>query len=175
MKSPLPVVATAAITAALVAATLALAAPSRAARADDPAEAAPPATRPINGNDAAGLPVLRADNPTVLADYVGDRVVIVGTVRQAQWSRSGKVMNVTFVGAEPAAFGAAVFEKNRKAFDDAFGGDFAAMLENASVRLTGVISEYGGRSERHKGRPELVLTDPGQVTITERAEPTTRP
>lgn len=166
MNSPLLAVAIAALTVATT---------PPAVRADEPTEANPPTSRPTNGNDAAGLPVLRADNPAALADHVGNRVVIVGTIQRAEWSRSGKVMNVTFAGAEPGAFGVAVFEKDRAAFDDAFGGNFAKTIRDATVRLTGLVSEYGGNSERYKGRPELILRDPRQVTITKPAPPTTRP
>ena len=136
--------------------------------------AAEPAT-PSNSTGtapAAGLPVLRADNADALRDRVGEQVILVGTVRRAEWSTSGKVMNIAFDGAEDDAFGVAIFERQRGAFDEAFGGDFAKTVAGAEVRLTGTLTEYGGSSERLKGRPELILRTTNQVTIV---TPATRP
>ena len=151
---------------ALLAGAAAFAQPASTRPADD----APP---PTNGDATAGLPLLRADNPAAIKEHVGERVIVVGTIERAEWSRSGKVCNVNFAGADDEAFGVAIFSSKREQFDEAFGGDVAATLAGAEVRLTGVVTEYGGRSDRYEGRPELILNEPRQITIVTPA--TTQP
>ncbi|MEL7240195.1 MAG: hypothetical protein AAGK78_15160, partial [Planctomycetota bacterium] len=77
------------------------------------------------------------------------------------------------------SFAAAIFAQNREDFDEAFNGDVGEALTGARVRLSGRVQEYGGRSDRYKGRPEIILNDPTQITILKSAkddegDPTTR-
>jgi hypothetical protein len=96
---------------------------------------------------------------------VGEHVVVEGVVTSAEWSRSGKVMNVTFEGVSELDFGVAMFERNRENFDEGFAGDFAGAITGERIRIRGELSEYGGRDERFAGRPEMILNSPSQVTI----------
>ena len=114
--------------------------------------------------------VIEAADAATIKERVGEQVVVAGVVSRAEWSRSGKVMNVEFEGSDPEAFGMALFDRDRKRFDEAFGGDFGEALTGATVRIRGTVTEYGGHSERYEGRPEMILRDPSQVTIVEPAE-----
>ena len=80
-------------------------------------------------------------------------------------------MNIEFKDSE--LLGAA-FERNRAKLDEAFGGDLAKTLDGAKVRIKAKIHEYGGRSEDLKGRPQIIISRPDQVTIAEPA-PATQP
>ena len=124
---------------------------------------AEPSTRPA---------VVEAADAASLKDRVGERVTVTGVVSRAAWSRSGKVMNVEFERADADAFGLALFERDRGRFDAAFNGDVAATLTGATVRIRGEVTEYGGRSDRYAGRPEMILREPSQITIV---TPATRP
>ena len=48
-------------------------------------------------------------------------------------------------------------------------GDAAAAWTGAKVKVTGKIEEYGGKVESMKGRPQIILQNPEQVTIVEAA------
>lgn len=123
----------------------------------------------------SGLPVLQASNTAAIKEHIGDQVIVTGIIKSAQWSESGKVMNIEFEGADADAFGVAVFEGSRERFDKSFGGDFIKTITGAEVRFKGFVTEYGGRESRYAGRPELILRDPSQITIVEPAAPTTTP
>lgn len=99
---------------------------------------------------------------------MGEQVTIEGVIDKAEWSRTGKVMNVSFKDV-PQGLLLVVFEKNKDKFNDAFNGDAAATLTGAKVKVGGKLEEYGGRVESMKGRPQIVLTNPEQVTIVEPA------
>ena len=114
--------------------------------------------------------VIDANDKAAIAENMGREVVVVGTVSQAAWSASGKVMNIEFQGAEESRLLAVVFERNRRRMDEAFNGDLAKALTGAKVRLMGRLEEYGGRDERWKGRPQMILDRTGQITITELAQ-----
>jgi hypothetical protein len=121
--------------------------------------------------------VLDAADKQAIAQHMGQEVVVVGQIATAAWSASGKVMNIDFVGAEESRMLAVVFERNRKTLDEMFNGDLAAALTGAKVRLMGRLQEYGGRDERWKGRPQIIIDRSSQITITEPAatQPTTMP
>ena len=100
-------------------------------------------------------------------DAAMDREAIVeGVVDRAEWSRSGKVMNIEFKGAENGLL-AVVFERKRQQLDEAFAGDLSKALTGAKVRLRGTIKPYGGRAESMKGRPQVIIEDGHQITIVE--------
>jgi DNA/RNA endonuclease YhcR with UshA esterase domain len=121
-------------------------------RADD-APATQPATQPavIPVTDTAAI---RAKN--------GQTITIEGVIESAKWSGSGKVMNVRFKDVKDGV-SVAVFQKNKDKFDAAFGGDTAKKFTGAKVQVTGALKDF-------KGRPEIVIENPEQVTIVEAAK-----
>lgn len=115
--------------------------------------------------------VLKPDDPG-LRERLGQTVLIEGTVSSAAWSQTGKVMEIRFVGVtEEKGFTAVVFDRNRKAFDEAFGGDLAKSLSGATVRLKGKLRTYGGRAKALQDRIEMTLDKPEQITITAASAP----
>jgi hypothetical protein len=119
--------------------------------------------------------VVDATDKDAIAGHMGQEVVVVGEIATAAWSASGKVMNIDFKGADQSRLLAVVFERNRKTLDEMFNGDLATALSGAKVRLTGRLQEYGGRDERWKGRPQIIIERSSQITITEpAAAPATR-
>lgn len=121
----------------------------------------------------AASPVRAADDPTKPADIdagdkaaleaaIGKDVVIRGTIKKAEWSPTGKVMNVEFDKSELIA---AVFEKSKDAVNGGFGGDAAKKWAGAKVTIKGKLEKYGGRSKKFEGRPQIVISKPDQVTV----------
>lgn len=102
----------------------------------------------------------------------GRLVVVRGKVASAEWSDSGKVLNIEFENAPHIM--AAAFEKGREKLDAAFAGDFAKAIRGAVVRFDGTISDYGGYLPKYKGGLQIVVSQPTQVTIVELG-PTTQP
>lgn len=96
-------------------------------------------------------------------------VIVQGVVEKAEWSRSGKVMNIDFRNCAESRMLAVVFERNRQKLDESYGGDLAKALSGAKVRIKGTIKPYGGRSEAMKGRPQIIIDFPQQITIVEPA------
>jgi hypothetical protein len=79
-------------------------------------------------------------------------------------------MNIEFKNAEESRLLAVLFERNRERFDEAFNGDVGKALTGAKVRLTGKLVEYGGKDEKWKGRPQIIIDRATQITITEPAK-----
>ena len=94
-------------------------------------------------------------------------VTVEGVVALAEWSRSGKVMNIEFKDADQSKLMAVIFERNRAEIDNAFGGDVAKSLTGSKVRIKGTIQPYGGRVESMKGRPQIIISRGEQITIVE--------
>lgn len=142
----------------LVAAVCSLLAGSALVRAED----APAA--------ASGI-VAVSDHDQIKAN-VDKEIVVEGKVEKAEWSRSGKVFNMTFEGVDENKFAVVYFERNKNKFDEALQGDAGKTLTGASVRIRGKVVAYKGKSENLKERLEMHLTDPTQITIT---TPSTQP
>ena len=119
------------------------------------------------------VPMVDAHENARLLDLIGRRTIVTGTVKSARWSDSGKVMNITFAGEDTGLL-AVVFERTKERFDKAFAGDFGKIVTGRKVRLTGEIERYGGYVESLKGRPQMILSSPDQVTLVQQS-PTTRP
>ena len=115
--------------------------------------------------EASRLPVLQAGDVQALRDHLGRRVIVEGRVASAQWSDSGKVMNIEFAGAEGTGLLAVVFSDQRRQFDEAFAGDFAKTITGREVRVNGDLETYGGYDEAFKNRPQIILQIPEQLTI----------
>ncbi|WP_428938450.1 hypothetical protein [Fontivita pretiosa] len=114
--------------------------------------------------------VIAATDTEALKAAIGSQVVVEGYISKAAWSRSGRVMNIEFL--DSVLLGA-VFERQRAKLDEAFGGDLAAALRDAKVRLKGRLIEYGGYVESLKGRPQIIINDASQITILQPAPPPT--
>lgn len=114
-----------------------------------------------------------ADKEAIAANMNKD-VVLEGTVSRAEWSRSGAVMNIDFKGADESRMLAVIFQRTRERMDEAFAGDIAKTLTGAKVRIRGRIVEYGGRAESFRGRPQIIINAPAQITILELG-PSTQP
>jgi len=104
------------------------------------------------------------NSDAIIAAKGKDSATVEGVISSAEWSRSGKVMNISFKDSDLVA---AAFEKNRTKLDEAFNGDLAKSLTGATVRLKGKIADY-------RGKPQIVITTGDQITIVE-AAPTTQP
>ncbi len=104
----------------------------------------------------------------------GKSVTVQGKITLAEWSKTGKVMNITFNNA--THFTAAAFERNRAKLDEGFSGDIAKAMTGANVKLTGKIQPYGGRSAALKDSYQMIITGVNQVTITDATtQPSTQP
>ena len=118
---------------------------------------------------------VRAEEPAVIdvsdkaaiSAAMGKDVIVKGTVSSAEWSASGKVMNISFENTQESGMRAALFQKKKEEFDAAFGGDLAKALTGAKVRISGKLQEF-------RDKPEIVLNLPSQLTIVEQA-PSTQP
>ena len=99
---------------------------------------------------------------------MGQTVAVEGQVDKAEWSKSGKVLNVNFKNL-PQGLLVVVFEKHKDKFNAAFDNDAAAAWTGAKVRVTGKVEEYGGKDEKMKGRPQIILQNPEQVVVVEKA------
>ena len=115
--------------------------------------------------------LIAASDRAALDKALNTDVVVEGIIQSAEWSRSGKVMNITFKDATDGLL-AVVFERSRKEMDEAYSGDVAKALTGSKVRLRGTVKEYGGRDESMTGRPQIILNRPSQITIV---EPATQP
>ena len=117
--------------------------------------------------------VIDVTDPAAVAAAMGQDAIVDGVVERAEWSRSGKVMNIEFKGAEDGLL-AVAFDRKRQQLDEAFAGDVSKALTGARVRIRGAIKPYGGRVESMKGRPQIIIEDGHQITILEKA-PATQP
>lgn len=116
-----------------------------------------PSTQPTEGQ---GL--IQASDEKTLKEKVGQEVLVEGIVKSAEWSSTGKVMNIEF---NDSTLLAVVFDRRRAAMDEAFAGDFAKAITGKTIRVKGRLEEYGGRVESMKGRPQIIINNPYQVTI----------
>jgi hypothetical protein len=114
-----------------------------------------------------GPPIIDAREQSTLRDHLGQRVIVTGTIDKAEWSRSGKVMIVTFKGVPDTRFSLASFSSTRDAFDGGFAGNVAKALQSSKVRIKGIVEPYGGRDERMKDGLQILLRYPNQITILE--------
>ncbi len=110
--------------------------------------------------------MIEARDTEALLKHVGNRVIVMGTIKSAEWSATGKVMNIQFEGSdENKGLLAVVFESQKQRFDRAWHGDFRAAVTGKRVRLYGELQEYGGYDEAWKGRAQMILAAPEQVTL----------
>jgi DNA/RNA endonuclease YhcR with UshA esterase domain len=115
-----------------------------------------PATQPTETESL----VIDASDKAALDAAMNKEVVVEGVVETAAWSSSGKVMQIRFKDTQESKFLAVVFERKKADFDSAYSGDITKALPGAKVRLRGTIKDF-------KGKPEIVLDVPAQITIVE--------
>lgn len=113
--------------------------------------------------------IIPARDAEALKAALNTDVVVDGRISVAAWSNSGKVMNIDFEDAEQSRLLAVIFVRDREKFDAEFGGDAAKTLSGSHVQIKGKLQEYGGKSEHMKGRPQIVLSDPKQITMIDSA------
>ena len=64
--------------------------------------------------DPSRIPMISAGDVARLQEHIGQRVIVVGVVKSAQWSASGKVMNIEFTEGEGQGLLAVVFENRAR-------------------------------------------------------------
>lgn len=91
--------------------------------------------------------------PAEAAQHVGQIVTVTGTVSQVHYdSRSGNTF-INMGGRYPNhSFYGIIFSDHTHAF----GG--IGSIEGATISITGKIKDY-------RGKPQIVLTDPGQLVV----------
>ena len=122
----------------------------------------PPSTQPSEGQ---GL--IQANDQAALTASVGKEVVIEGIVSKAEWSKSGKVMNIEFKDSQLMG---AVFERDSKGLNEGFKGDFAKTITNAKVRVKAKLDKYGGKDPKFEDRLQVIIKKAYQVTVMEPAD-----
>ena len=91
-------------------------------------------------------------SPPEAAYHVGEQVTVAGVVSQVSVSGKGTIF-VNFGGRFPNhVFYAVIFAKYARSFKDVHA------LEGRSVAIDGVVKMY-------KGKPEIILTSPDQISL----------
>lgn len=94
-------------------------------------------------------------------------VELEGVVSKAEWNAKGSVFFINFQNTQETKVLAVAFEKKRESLEKAFAGDLSKALSGAKIRVRGTLKDY-------KGKPEVIIDMPSQLTILETA-PTTAP
>jgi DNA/RNA endonuclease YhcR with UshA esterase domain len=124
------------------------------------------ATLSAQAPPATAFRVIEATDRPALEAAMEQDVIVTGVVASAEWSQTGKVMNIEFKGAEDGLL-VVVFARQREQLDQAFGGDLGRALSGATVRIKGGLRPYGGRVEEMKDRPQIIVEGGHQITIVE--------
>jgi DNA/RNA endonuclease YhcR with UshA esterase domain len=112
--------------------------------------------------DTAKPETIDATDKAALTAAMDKDVTVSGTIKKAEWSQTGKVMNIEFADSELIG---AVFEKSREALDKAFDGDAAKKWTGAKVTVTGKIAKYGGKAKKLEGKPQIIISKAEQVKV----------
>ena len=120
------------------------------------AEDAPAASQP---SSAPAPALIQATDADALKAAENTEVTVEGVIESAEWSGTGKVMNIRFKESEMRG---AAFSRIKDELDKAFAGDVAKSLSGAKVRLKGKLAEF-------KGHPQIVINRSTQITILEAA------
>jgi DNA/RNA endonuclease YhcR with UshA esterase domain len=94
-------------------------------------------------------------------------VELEGVVSKAEWNAKGSVFFINFEKTDETKVLAVAFGKKRESLEKAFAGDLSKALTGAKIRVRGTLKDY-------KGKPEVVIDMPSQITILETA-PATAP
>lgn len=85
--------------------------------------------------------------------YIGRTVTIEGVVSDVHHAASGSAIFLNFGDRYPdQTFTAVIFQANESKFPD------VDALEGKAIDVTGPVRRY-------KGRPEIILNDPGQIKM----------
>lgn len=113
-------------------------------------------------------PVLVDVSDKVAVDAaINKEVELEGVVKKAEWNSKGSVFFINFEKSEDSKVMAVAFEKKREALEKSFAGDLSKSLTGARVRIRGKLIDY-------KGKPEVIIDQPSQITILD-AAPSTQP
>ncbi len=102
---------------------------------------------------------LSADNLDEIVKYEGEFVTIVGKVVSGHIAPSGKVRFLNFGADYKKAFTAVIFTGDLKNFEKMIG-EPTSYYRNKNIKISGRISLY-------KGKPQIVLKSPEQISIAE--------
>jgi DNA/RNA endonuclease YhcR with UshA esterase domain len=111
--------------------------------------------------------LIKVSDREAIEANMGRNVIAEGTVSTAEWSRTGRVMNIDFSDAVDPKLMVVLFDRSRKRFDEAFGGDLSKAITGQTVRIKGKLEPYGGQVEVFKDRPQIILNHTSQITILE--------
>ncbi len=114
---------------------------------------------------ASNSTVLSVTNTTAIKAALNTEVVVEGEVRSAAWSTSGAVLMIEFGGTGRDGVIGALFKANASKISAAIGGNPAVVLPKRRIRLHGALAPYGGYTADYKGRPQIIINDPGQLEI----------
>jgi DNA/RNA endonuclease YhcR with UshA esterase domain len=111
--------------------------------------------------------VIQASDKSAIDAAKDKDATVEGTVSEAAWSKSGKVMVIKFEDTKDSNFSAAVFQRTKDEFDKAFDGDAAKALTGAKVQLTGKVGTF-------RDNPQIILNKPSQVKVISKADGATK-
>jgi DNA/RNA endonuclease YhcR with UshA esterase domain len=140
---------------------LTIAAVPTASKADPASEAHSPATNSTKASSAPQGNVLSAADTEKLLAAAGQRVAVTGIVSTAKWSASGKVMNIEFENAANGLL-AVIFKSGKSNLEQVLGPDLVKLAPGAGVAIRGVVKIY-------RERPEIILSSPFQIKLTQEA------
>jgi DNA/RNA endonuclease YhcR with UshA esterase domain len=124
-----------------------------------------PVEKPAPAEKPAEAPAeIAATDKDALTAAVGKQVAVTGTITKAEWSKSGKVMNIELTDSPLMLV---VFDRTKDQVNQAFDGDAAKTWTGAKVKITGKLAKYGGKAKEYEGRPQIIINDPKQLTIVE--------
>ena len=108
--------------------------------------------------------VVKVDDKDALKAAIDKKasLTVEGTVSDAAWSSSGKVLVIHFEGAQTSQFSSVVFSKNKDKINKAFDDDVIKAIKGAKVQITGPVVEF-------KSNPEIVIDKPEQLKVIEKA------
>ncbi|HTL27880.1 MAG TPA: hypothetical protein VL282_01605 [Tepidisphaeraceae bacterium] len=115
------------------------------------------ADAPAASQPSSAPSILQATDMDGIKAAMNTDATVEGVISSAEWSQSGKVMNIKFKDSE---FRAAAFSRIKDQLDKAFNGDVAKTLTGAKVRLKGKIAEF-------RNNPQIVISQTTQITILE--------
>lgn len=130
------------------------------------AETKKPAASPTS-KPATQSATIEASDATAIQAAVGKPAVVLGTIDKAAWSRSGKVMRISFKGADASHFEAVVFSRNKEALDKKFKDDAEANLSGAKVRVTGTITNYAPQNNPDDKHSQIIVNDVKQIELVD--------
>jgi DNA/RNA endonuclease YhcR with UshA esterase domain len=113
-----------------------------------------PSTQP-----AAPMVIHATDKAAINAAMMG--VTVEGVVDNV--SVTDSVITINFQGTTDSQFYAVVLASGRQAVLAAFGNDLSAAITGKTVRVTGSVVPY-------RGRPEIVINNPEQLTVVPAAQ-----